>query len=328
MAVKKTSLLRAAPPPLSFTDFVSRFPPAPLWHWGRHTKAIAKKTEAALEKLWKGKSSLLCVNIPPRHGKSLLISVALPAYLMLVSESSEDEVLLTSYSAQLSARFSRRARALMRDAINTAPELFGGVAFGDKDGASEFDMANGSSLLSVGLGGSVTGRGAKILILDDAIKNREEADSEVIREKVWDSFSCDLMTRLAPHHFVLVVGTRWHCDDLYGRIFSRNDPQSSDYDKEFPTFDKLILPAIDHNGRVLFPERYGPSWYSGLRASLGAYGWNAVGQQTPVAKGGNFFQADKVRIEQDLPENLSYRWGWDLASTEKQRLKDDPDYTV
>jgi predicted phage terminase large subunit-like protein len=137
------------------------------------------------------------------------------------------------------------------------------------------------------------------------------------------------MTRLAPVHGVFIVANRWHEDDLVGRIKRKNDPNSDYYDPEFPMFEILTFPAQNDDGTFLFEERFSPSWYKAERAFMGTYAWNAQALQEPRPRKGNLLRVDKVKEVDPLtwPKGLRWVWGWDLASTEKQRASADPDST-
>ena len=111
---------------------------------------------------------------------------------------------------------------------------------------------------------AITGKGAHVLIVDDYCRNREEAESIVMREKVWDSFRNDLWTRLAPAHAVVICATRWHEDDLVGRI-----EREQARDPNFPKFRKLLFPAQAEDGAWLFSQRFPPEWYHTQKAAVG-----------------------------------------------------------
>jgi predicted phage terminase large subunit-like protein len=178
-------------------------------------------------------------------------------------------------------------------------------------------------MYAMGLGGTITGKGAHILVIDDYCKNREEAESEPIRQKIWDSFRSDLMTRLAPAHAVIIVATRWHEDDLAARIFAEMKK-----DENFPRFKHINFPAQASDGNYLFTERFPAAWYEAQKAAVGAYAWQSLYQGDPQPRTGRMLRSDLVEIVDAIPTGLRYVRGWDLASTEKERVKDDPDYTV
>ena len=307
----------------SFRAFFHAYRPTPRYCYGRHTWALIDelaRTTAALEA---GRSRYLCVCMPFRHGKSDIASRRYPVWHLL--RNPDHELIVASYNHQLATEMSFEARRCFQ----RAGRIYGLDVESGRASVDAWRVAGRrGALYAAGLGGTITGRGAHVLIIDDYLKNREEAESPLIRDKLWDSFTCDLMTRLAPVHAVVIVANRWHIDDLVGRIRRRNDPDSEAYDADFPRFEHVTFPACDADGRWLFPERFGESWYRQLRASLGRYAWNAQAQQDPQPRSGNLLRVDRVQIAAAPPDGLAWRWGWDIAATEKQRVKDDPDYTV
>lgn len=293
---------------------------------GRHTEAVCAEIDRAIDRYRKGESSFLLIKVPFRHGKSDIISRYFPPHFLGLFP--DDEVLLCTYSAELSNDFSRFARALMR-----SPEyeqLFPGIELSRESSAVqhwELEAPHIGAFNAVGVGGSMTGRGYACGIVDDYHKNRQEAESSTVRDRVWDSFTNDFLTRRAPVSITIVLATPWHVDDLIGRAERRMKE-----DPDFPQFTVVSFPAMgdEYESGFLFPERFPPSWYRGQAAALGTYGTASLLQVNPVARAGNILKTDRVQIHDaaDIPLGLRWARPWDLASTEKQLVKDDPDYTV
>ena len=258
--------------------------------------------------------------MPPRHGKSDQCSRTFPAYYL--TRNPDHEVILATYAANLSEDLSHAARKRFEE---SGPE-FGLKLSADRNqiGAWMIEGHRGG-MFSIGLGGSITGRGAHCLVIDDYLKNRAEAESETIRDGIWDAFRSDLMTRLAPAHAVIIVATRWHEDDLVGRI-----EKEMAVEPKFPKFKRINFPAWDEREGWLFPERFPAEWYEARRATVGLYAWESLYQGNPQPRTGRMLRADLVNVikASDVPKNLRCARAWDLASTEKERVKDDPDYTV
>jgi predicted phage terminase large subunit-like protein len=323
-AEEQAARARTGAAKLPFREWLKEYPPAPNYLWGRHTEAVAAKLQEISDNLKAGRSSYVIITIPPRHGKSDLASRSFPAWGLL--DSPEWEFILATYAADLSEGLSRVARQRFQEC---APQY--GLRLSDElNQAGAWSLAGHRGVLyAVGLGGAITGRGAHVLIVDDYCKGREEAESETIRDRVWEGFRSDLMTRLAPVHAVVIVATRWHEDDLVGRI--RKEAAAN---PDFPRFEELHFAAQDEQtGAYLFPERFPEAWYRAQKAALGNYAWQSLFQGNPVARTGNLLRADQVRIEDagaraSAPAGLRRIWGWDLASTAAERLKADPDYTV
>ena len=152
--------------------------------------------------------------------------------------------------------------------------------------------------------------------------------SETVREKQWSWFCESFINRRAPHSITIILATRWHEDDLIGRILNHTNPEHEDYDPKFPVFQLLKFPAKNEDGSWLWPERFSAEWYESNITVAGKYGASALFFCEPIARGGNLFAIDKIQIVDACPINLVYRRCWDLASTEDERNKNDPDWTA
>jgi predicted phage terminase large subunit-like protein len=292
---------------------------------GRHTIGICEEIDKALADFERGQPSFIILTVPPQHGKSEIVSRFLPTYFL--GKHPDDEVMVVSYAADLAYGFSRNARKLMRSAEYAA--TFPAVKIAqDNAGVEEWGIEGrtGKARFS-GIGGGVTGKGAALAVIDDPIAKREEAESETIRNKVWDSFRNDVMSRLAPVSVVIVTMTRWHNDDLVGRILKEMKENP-----DFPRFKVLDWPAT-RPGEYdwLFTERYSPAFYENQRALQGSYGWSSLYLCNPVPRTGNIIRADKVKILSpekfdEVTRGMRFARGWDLASGEA-RVKEDPDWT-
>lgn len=304
----------------TYREFFKRFPIAPGYMWGRHTNVLCDELQAATEAVENGQCYYAYISMPPRHGKSDQVSRRFPAFYL--SRNPDHEIILGTYAASLSEDLSHSARKCFEE---SGPN-FGLKLSSDRNqiGAWMIEGHRGG-MFAVGIGGAITGRGAHVLILDDYLKNREEAESETIRDGIWDAFRSDLMTRLAPAHAVIIVATRWHEDDLIGRI-----EREMVREPMFPRFKCINFPAWDEKTGWLFPERFPAKWYESRRATVGQYAWESLYQGNPQPRTGRMLRSDLVKIikPDEVPAGLRRARAWDLASTEKERVKDDPDYTV
>lgn len=298
----------------SFPYFFSAYVPAANYKYGRHTFGILGVCQRATQALNAGRCFYAIVNCPPGHGKSDIISRRYPVWHLLTHE--EDEIILASYGADLATELSRDARRCFEIA---APD-FGIVPGRWRENSWGIEGHKGK-LNATGLSGAITGRRANLLIIDDYLKNRIHAESESERRHQWESFQSDLMTRRAPIHAVIIVATRWHQDDLVGRILKWMAESES-----APRFEVHRFQAQDEEGRYLFPAMFSPEYYESQKAWK--YSWQSLYQNDPVPRSGNLLKADLVRIVEAMPDHLQWTRGWDLASTAKERLKDDPDFTV
>lgn len=293
---------------------------------GRHTLAIANAIDDAIIDFRAGKSTFLIVKVPFRHGKSELVSRYLPAYFL--SRFPECEVMLTTYGADLSEDFSRFARKVV--ASEQFQELYEGTIQLDKSSAAVdrwgLQGFNGG-MRATGLGGTMTGRGYHLGIMDDYVKNRQEAESPRTRAQRWDSFKDDFMTRRAPVSITLIVATPWHVDDVIGRIIKEMQKSA-----DFPHFRVIAFPARDarYESGYLWPERFSAKWYEEQFATLGKYAAAGLLQVNPTRREGNLFHMAGVRMIQanEVPAGLQWFRVWDLAHTAKERVKDDPDWTA
>ena len=246
-------------------------------------KEICEKLEEFEQKVVEGKSPRLMLFMPPRHGKSTLASTQFPAWYL--GRNPNHEVISCSYSASLALSFSRKVRQVLREpnyqTVFPKTELSK-----DSQSTENWLTTKGGGYLAAGVGGPITGRGAHVLVIDDPVKNREDAESATDRNKVWDWYSSTAYTRLAPGGGVLVILTRWHVDDLAGRLLAQ---MRGDGDK----WEILSYPAIAvhdekfrEEGEALHPERYDEDALHKIRRAIGPRDWGALYQQNPVAQEG------------------------------------------
>lgn len=256
------------------------------------------------------------ISAPPRHGKSELISVGTSAWVL--ENFSNRNVILAAYGADLAEGFGRRVRDLIRD----NGDLLKVRLKNDKGAVNSFLTDNGGYMFSVGLGGSITGRGAHVLLIDDFIKEIKEALSPAHREYLWNWFVTTARTRLEPGATIIIIATRWHSDDLIGRLI-----------KAFPgRWENIVFPAICEGaegfvdaigrkpGEALFPERYSVSDLREMQEELGSTFFQALYQQHPVDEAKKISDGAWLKIV-DLCPNLNTPFirlcrVWDLAATE------------
>jgi len=225
---------------------------------------------------------ILLIEAPPRHGKSEFISRYFPAWYL--GRNPENRVMLTSYEANFARSWGRKARNVLEE---FGDDWFGVHVSRDQMSAIDWETNKGGGMVTAGVGGALTGRGANLLIVDDPIKNAEEAASETIREKQWDWWQSTAVTRIEPGGVAVVMATRWHKDDLTGRLLE----QAESGDGE-PVV-QLRLPAIagadDQLGRgagePLWPERWPIESLERRKAASDIYWWNALYQQQPSKHG-------------------------------------------
>lgn len=290
---------------------------------GQHTRTVCSRFDQALRDYRQGKSTFLMVLISFRHGKSDMSSRYLPPHFL--GEFPDSEVIVVSYNASKAYEFSRFGRKLILSP--QYHELYPNVKLSQEhQSVEDWEIAdyNGKSQY-IGIGGGSAGKGGNLIIIDDLYANRAEAESETTRESRWMSFKDDIMTRRAPRCIFVIVVTPWHVDDIIGRI-----RQEKANDPNFPQFEELVFPAFSDKylTGTLFPERFDKSWYESQRATLGTYSTASLMQCNPVVRTGAMLRTDKIKTFTKLPDNIELVRAWDLASSTKARVKDDPDYTV
>lgn len=255
------------------------------------------------------KYKLIEVSMPPRHGKTELTSKHLPAWFL--GKYPNKRVVLASYSADLSNSNSDAAK----NHFGTwAPILFNVKKSKTMFKKTNWETEEGGGCISAGVGGGITGFGADLFIIDDYLKGSEEAESQRIRDKIWEWWRSVALTRLHPGAVVVVIATRWNNDDLIGRL----KKQRAEEPEEFPfEVEEINFPALtdrDHKdeilgreeGEALWPSRYSVGQLKNVRKSVGEYHWNALFQGNPTPRSGSLFKRENFRYyERDQMGNFT-----------------------
>ncbi len=279
----------------------------PGYRAARHLYKLA----AALERVASGETRRLMVTMPPRHGKSEMVSVRFPAWYL--GRNPDRRIILASYAADLAQRFSRQVRQVVTGEAFGA--VFPAVSLAtDTRSVEAWDLALPArgGMKSVGVGGPITGFGAHLLLIDDPVKNREEADSEVTRQSVWDWYTSTAYTRLEEQAAVVVVMTRWHEDDLAGRLLA-----AQDLDPRADRWEVLHMPALSEDGAALWPGKYDAEELARIRANVGPRDWEALYQGRPRPAEGATFRREWFRVVDHAPAGLRWVRYWDLAASTK-----------
>lgn len=279
----------------------------PAYRSAAHHHKIAD----ALEAVERGEIKRLMICMPPRHGKSELASRRFPAWYM--GRNPGKQIIAASYNGDLATDFGREVRNIVG-----SPEcgrLFDVSLAPDSTAANRWHTDKGGMYVAAGVGTAITGRGADVLLIDDPFKDREEADSEIRRMRVWDWYTSTAYTRLMPGGAIIVINTRWHDDDLSGRLLEEQG-------KGGDQWHIVSLPAIDAEGRALWPEWYPIDRLREIQAVLPPRDWNSLYQQNPIPDDGDFFKADWFGEYDELPKNLNFYGASDYAVT-----VDNGDYT-
>lgn len=295
----------------------------PAFECAKHHRLIADKLMA----VERGDIKRLMIFMPPRSGKSTLASIYFPAWF--IGRNPTKQIITASYSGRLSEDFGRKVRNTISD--SDFGDIFPNVSLAPDSKASNRWHTNKDGVyMAVGVQGATTGRGADLFIIDDPVRDAAEADSELIRDKVWDWFATVAYTRLQPEGRIVVVQTRWHEDDLSGRLLT-------DMEDGGQQWDVLTLPAIAEENDVLGRkpgEALWPDWYSIEKleetrqlfsASSGNRFWSAMYQQRPTPEEGDYFKVEWMQRYGKRPpsEDMTIYATSDFAVTDK-----GGDYTV
>jgi predicted phage terminase large subunit-like protein len=256
-----------------------------------------KALAATLEEVAEGRIPRLIICFPPRHGKSEQTSKRLPAWYM--GRFPTRHVALGTYNQEFADDFGRAVRGIMKSPAYA--RIFPRVQLKvDSAAANRMETTADGALYFVGRGGPLTGRGADLVIIDDPLKNSEEADSAATREALWTWFNNDVMSRfMTDAGQVIIIQTRWHEDDLVGRL---TDPTNPCYNAEEAAGWKIInIPAIAEEddvlkrkpGEALWPSRFGVEYLLAFKRR-NPRGFSALYQQRPTADDGDFFKTEHV----------------------------------
>ncbi len=284
----------------------------PTWTWDwPHQLLIYHK----LRMITEGTAKRLMIFMPPRHSKSETVTVRYTAWRLV--RDPQMHVIMGSYNQRLANRFSRKIRRIADEFTALSKE---------RKAVDEWETQAGGGLCAVGVGAGVTGFGAQLIVIDDPVKNRAEAESRAYREATWDWFNDDIYTRLEPGASMILIQTRWHEDDLAGRLLKETANGGEQW-------EVLSLPALAEEsgedwrvpGEALCPERYDAEALLRIKKKIGSYAFSALYQQSPTPRDGGLFKRAWFReIVDQAPEGLRWGRGYDLAVS----TKTSADYTA
>lgn len=281
-----------------------------------------------LHRVERGEILRLIVTMPPRHGKTELCSRRLVAWFL--GRNPEAEVIFVTYGQDLANDVGGKVRDVM--VSPTFAQVFPKCEISrDSRAKDKLQTTSDGMAVFVGIDGAITGRGADLAVFDDPIKNRQDAESETIRNAAWEMFTSAVYTRLMPGGRVIIILTRWHEDDIVGRL---SDPRYVDQEDN-EQWDVLSLPAIAElddplgraPGEALWPckadgtPKYPVERLDKIRKTLGSRNWTSLYQQKPTPDDGNFFLRDmfKPYRREELPTNLRKYGASDHAISQKQQ---------
>lgn len=241
----------------------------------------------------------IVISAPPQHGKSTLL---LHALVWLLVQNPARRNAYVTYAAQVAQDQMYKARLI---AERAGLELEATL--------DRWRTPQGGGVVATGIGGPLTGYAVDgLLIVDDYVKNRQEAESPTYRERAWAWFTSTALTRIHPGASVVVVATRWHPDDLAGRLVAQG-------------WENIVLSAVDDSGHPLWPERRPLEWLERVRKEVGEYDWWTLYMGQPRQRGESLVRREWIRYgEPPAREKLRVYQGVDLAISTRQ----DGDYTA
>jgi len=263
-----------------------------LYQHAKHTRLICEK----LQEIEQGKLKRLAIFMPPRHSKSQTVTETFPSWY--IGRNPNKRVIQTSYGDDLACDFGLKNRQKIED--------FGKFLFGvelDTDKQAKADWAikgKQGYMRSSGILSGITGKGASLIIIDDPVKNSEEAESELQRERIWNEYKTTLLSRLTPDGAIILIMTRWHEDDLAGRIL-----------KEESGWEVLSLPCEAEEddllgrkkGEPLWPEfGFNEKWVKKNKKRFGQRVWDALYQQRPSAMEGSMIKIENFKRYKEIPD--------------------------
>ena len=270
---------------------------------------------AAIER---GDIDRLMLLLPPGHAKSTYASVLFPAWYL--ARHQRASIITASHTADLAEYFARQTR----DTIRTHGELIDLSLMREDRAAGRWRTQTGGDYFACGIRGPITGRRADLVLIDDPVKSHTEADSPSARNALWNWYRSDLATRLKPHGRIVLTMTRWHPDDLGGRLIDAD-----------PSWTVLRLPALAEPddplgrspGEALWPEWEDEAALDRKRLAVGSRVWSALFQQSPSHDGEALFVTTRVPVLDVVPPLKREVRAWDLAATAAGDGR-DPDWTV
>lgn len=261
-----------------------------------------------LQRIADGETLSIIIEMPPRHGKSFAVTEAFPSYYL--AKNPDKRVIATAYSDSLARKFGR----MNRDKILEAGDVFGVSVDPNNSAVNDWGFhKQAGGMIATGIGGSLTGQGADLMLIDDPIKNAEEANSKTMRQKIWDEWESVLSTRLHDGASVIVIMTRWHQDDFVGRLLENKGRE----------WVRLRLPAIaeDENDLLGRPVGeplcaalgYGKKWAAAKKIEVGSRTWGSLYQQNPTPAEGSIFFRKWFKYYKALPKMDAYVISWDMT---------------
>ena len=259
-----------------------------------------------LEEVLRGDCKRLIISMPPRHGKSQTVSETFPSYYLLRNPGKK--VIVTSKDDLLATKFGSLNRRKVEE-FGTA--LFNTIPVRGESSKTSWGLSNGSTALFAPIMGGITGNGADLMIIDDPVKNEEQALSETMRDKLWEEWCSTLRTRIEGNGAVIVIMTRWHEDDFAARLIKSGGWEVVNIPCEAEENDLLGRQP----GEMLCPELgYDNAWAEQTKREVGSRVWDSLYQQHPTPALGGIFKREWFKRYDVLPDNIDeWTQSWDLS---------------
>ena len=292
----------------------------PEYQTPAHIQLLAHK----LEEVERGNIKRLAIFMPPRHGKSQLTSQFFPAWYL--GRNPSKFVIATTYAQDLADDFGRSVRNQIQD--EDYNRIFNDCTLSkDSSSVRRFHTTGSGVYYAVGAGGAITGRGAHLLLIDDPIKGREDADSDAMRSNLIDWYRSTAYSRLMPGGSIILIQTRWHEDDLAGWILRETSHEPWEVIELPAVLDEKASKILKRpKGQALWPEAYDKKRLEEIKKTAGSREWNSLYMQRPSAEEGNILKRYwwKEWKEDNPPECNYILQSWDTAYT----VKSTSDYSA
>lgn len=278
-----------------------------------HVRLMQDKLEA----VEKGLVKRLIISMPPRHGKSETVSRKFPAWYL--GRNPDKRIIQASYSFNLAKSFARDVRTIIETDIYRA--VFSLAIDPEHRAVGDLNLfGHRGGIIAAGVGGSLTGHGAHLFLIDDPIKNSEEAESEVMREKQWDWFRSVALTRLEPNAVMIIMMTRWHQQDLVGKVLAQAKADGLEHE-----YEVLNLPAVAEEndalgrpvGEALWSDRYSAEHLATTKNKVGSKVWFSLYQGRPQDPETQIVKREWFRYYRELPIEFERFGGIDTATSVK-----------
>ncbi len=248
-------------------------------------EAIAAILQSALEKVERGEDVRIIIEAPPRHGKSEISTKKFPAWVL--GKHPDWPIIVGSYSTDLALKFGQDTRDIMYSPFYQ--KIFNTRLRSDSKSKGSWKTPEGGGYSAAGVGGAFTGTGFKIGIIDDLFKNREEAESKTIRDSRWDWYRSTFYTRQEGASAIIIINTRWHTDDLVGRLLEEEEKNKEEGLEDYDKWTRITFPAIAtedefyrNKGEALWEEKYPLRKLKRTEIAVGPYEFASLYQANPI----------------------------------------------